>query len=117
MNQIEQRDWIEVARGAASKNMDPVASQILDLPPSCIEFVPPAVDGATLYFIVGTYNLQKEDVSQKVEESSSVAVGQPAGSFTEISWAYNVPRLLRLWFANFNFFHRMLQSLRRGTGV
>lgn len=55
---------------AATKNMNPIASQILDLAPSCVEFVP----GAEGYFIVGTYNLQKENVPQKVEESGALPV-------------------------------------------
>lgn len=70
MNQMDQGDWKDVARLAASKNMDPVASQILDLPPSCIEFVPVAGDKGPLHFIVGTYNLEK-DVSQQLERSKA----------------------------------------------
>lgn len=57
---------------AATKNMDLIASQILDLAPSCVEFVP----GADGYFIIGTYNLQKENVSQEVEHSGTVAVSR-----------------------------------------
>lgn len=61
---MDQKDWIETARQAASKNMDPIASQILDLPPSCIEFVP--LNATEQYFVVGTYNLHKEvEDSQK----------------------------------------------------
>ncbi|KAI0550927.1 hypothetical protein F4679DRAFT_187196 [Xylaria curta] len=40
-------------------------SLILDLPPSCIEFCPAHPD----YFIVGTYNLQKEEPAAAVEVS------------------------------------------------
>ena len=39
-----------------SNSIIPTCSKILDLPPSCIEFVP----GFPKYFIVGTYNLQKD---------------------------------------------------------
>jgi len=67
---MDQGDWKEVARRAASKNLDPVASQILDLPPSCIEFVPVGGDTEALYFIIGTYNLQK-DASQELERSKA----------------------------------------------
>jgi len=62
---------------AATKNMDLIASQILDLAPSCVEFVPPD-GGDDCYFIVGTYNLQKENVLQKeaVEDSGSLPVSR-----------------------------------------
>ncbi|KAG0647123.1 WD repeat-containing rrt2 [Hyphodiscus hymeniophilus] len=39
-----------------SKAVQPLDSTILDLPPSCIEFIPGFPD----FFVVGTYNLQKE---------------------------------------------------------
>jgi diphthamide biosynthesis protein 7 len=39
-----------------SKTVKPICSTILDLPPSCIEFVP----GFPEWFVVGTYNLQKD---------------------------------------------------------
>ena len=41
-------------------------SLILDLPPSCIQFCP----AHPKFFVVGTYNLQKDDtVGQEVETS------------------------------------------------
>lgn len=54
-----------------SKNMELIASQNLDLAPSCIEFVP----GADGYFIVGTYNLQN-NVPQETDNSGKTAVSQ-----------------------------------------
>ncbi|KAI2779344.1 hypothetical protein F4815DRAFT_473908 [Daldinia loculata] len=39
------------------RSITPLKSLTLDLPPSCIEFCPGHPD----YFVVGTYNLQKED--------------------------------------------------------
>ena len=39
-----------------SKAITPICSTTIDLPPSCIEFVPGYPD----FFVVGTYNLQKE---------------------------------------------------------
>jgi len=39
-------------------------SLVLDLPPSCIEFCPAYPD----YFIVGTYNLQKDENREPVVE-------------------------------------------------
>lgn len=42
-------------------------SMVLDLPPSCIEFCP----AHPSYFLVGTYNLQKEDQQQQVGDDSS----------------------------------------------
>jgi hypothetical protein len=50
--------------------MDPIASQILDLPPSCIEFLP-ADDEQLVYFIVGTYNLQKENIPEEIGDSGA----------------------------------------------
>lgn len=38
---------------------------ILDLPPSCIEFCPAYQD----YFVVATYDLQKDDKEQTAEDS------------------------------------------------
>lgn len=39
------------------RSIAPLRSLTLDLPPSCVEFCPAHSD----YFIVGTYNLQKEE--------------------------------------------------------
>lgn len=50
-------------------------SMVLDLPPSCIEFCP----AHPSYFLVGTYNLQKEEAEgfdveeQEDEEESDIA--------------------------------------------
>ncbi|KAI1489681.1 hypothetical protein F5X96DRAFT_597279 [Biscogniauxia mediterranea] len=51
-----------------STSIAPLRSLTLDLPPSCIEFCPAHPD----YFVVGTYNLQKEEVSslEKEEEEN-----------------------------------------------
>lgn len=52
--------------------MELIASQVLDLAPSCVEFVP-GEDGV---FVVGTYNLQKENTLQEAENSGRSAVSQ-----------------------------------------
>ncbi|RDL33827.1 uncharacterized protein BP5553_08195 [Venustampulla echinocandica] len=49
-----------------SKNIQAVTSRTLDLPPSCIEFVPREkapveLDPSSHYFVIGTYNLEKND--------------------------------------------------------
>ena len=41
-----------------SKTITPICSTVLDLPPCCIEFVP----NEERYFVIGTYDLQKEEV-------------------------------------------------------
>ena len=52
-----------------SDSITPVCTTALDLPPSCVEFSPEARD----YFVVGTYNLEKEDnVKAKEEEDGAV---------------------------------------------
>lgn len=43
-----------------------IQSQILDLPPSCIEFCPVARD----YFVVGTYFLEKKEQGVGVENDT-----------------------------------------------
>lgn len=43
-------------RSKFSEAIKPLCSKTLDLPPSCIEFVP----GNPEFFVVGTYNLQKD---------------------------------------------------------
>lgn len=43
----------------SGRSITPLWSMTLDLPPSCIEFCPALPD----YFVVGTYNLQKEDAT------------------------------------------------------
>lgn len=47
----------------SSGSVTKVSSTVLALPPSCIEFSPLAPD----YFVVGTYNLQKDE-DQVVEK-------------------------------------------------
>ncbi|KAI1478566.1 hypothetical protein F4774DRAFT_385356 [Daldinia eschscholtzii] len=42
------------------RGITPLKSLTLDLPPSCVEFCPSHPD----YFVVGTYNLQKEDKTE-----------------------------------------------------
>jgi diphthamide biosynthesis protein 7 len=51
------------------------ASLVLDLPPSCIQFCPAHPE----YFVIGTYNLQKENNGgQPVAEADSEVGEQPA---------------------------------------
>jgi hypothetical protein len=57
-----------------SNNLRRIHSQTLDLPPSCIEFLPPGnstdeevIQNWNEYFVVGTYHLQ----SSSVEESTT----------------------------------------------
>jgi diphthine methyl ester acylhydrolase len=55
----------EMSRPKWSQAVTPILSTTLDLPPSCIEFVPRARDKLPCfqtgeYFVVGTYYLQKE---------------------------------------------------------
>lgn len=45
--------------GEQGRSIAQLQSLTLDLPPSCIEFCP----GHPNYFVVGTYNLQKEEDS------------------------------------------------------
>ncbi|KAI1462990.1 uncharacterized protein F4812DRAFT_448492 [Daldinia caldariorum] len=47
------------------RGITPLKSLTLDLPPSCIEFCPSHPD----YFVVGTYNLQKEDKDETGAEA------------------------------------------------
>ncbi|KAI0597144.1 hypothetical protein F4775DRAFT_561686 [Biscogniauxia sp. FL1348] len=47
-----------------STSIAPLRSLTLDLPPSCIEFCPAHPE----YFVVGTYNLRKEEVVSPVKE-------------------------------------------------
>ncbi|OTA99491.1 hypothetical protein M426DRAFT_67687 [Hypoxylon sp. CI-4A] len=59
------------------RSIPPLKSLILDLPPSCIEFCPGYPD----YFVVGTYNLQKEDNQAAVgddEEQQQQQTGKSA---------------------------------------
>lgn len=64
-------------RQRSSDNVKPIGSIILDLPPSCIEFVPPHEDQRwptdEHHFVVGTYELQKEESS---EEQSVASIRQ-----------------------------------------
>jgi hypothetical protein len=43
-----------------SKTVKPICRTVLDLPPCCIEFVPTEEQ----FFIVGTYDLQKEEAKE-----------------------------------------------------
>ncbi|KAH6677163.1 hypothetical protein B0J14DRAFT_336908 [Halenospora varia] len=74
----------KVLQGKWTTNIEGVAFRVLDLPPSCIEFVPlkgiedasksrPRVPGDQ-YFVVGTYDLQKEQdpVEVDVEDVSEL---------------------------------------------
>jgi len=45
------------------KNITKLCSTILDLPPSCIEFSLKLPE----YFVVGTYNLEKEETAESTE--------------------------------------------------
>jgi diphthamide biosynthesis protein 7 len=69
--------------------VNPVLSTTLDLPPSCIEFVPRSRDKLPCfqtgeYFVVGTYHLQKEaetpltpDVGTKDSKQPEAAGSSP----------------------------------------
>ncbi|KAI1385253.1 uncharacterized protein F4822DRAFT_412529 [Hypoxylon trugodes] len=62
------------------RNLAPLRSLILDLPPSCIEFCP----GHPNYFVVGTYNLQKEDgKGAEVADADADGEGQQAKKATQ----------------------------------
>jgi diphthamide biosynthesis protein 7 len=73
-----------------SKGVTPILSHTLDLPPSCIEFVPRSRDKLPCfrtgeYFVVGTYNLQKEEetdlapevAAEDSSQSESAETSQP----------------------------------------
>ena len=49
-----------------SESITPISKVVLDLPPSCIEFVPWQKDlrSNREWFVVGTYELQKEDFDE-----------------------------------------------------
>jgi len=79
----------EKFRSKSSKNAIPIGSVTLDLPPSCLEFVP--ISEATPWaaqepcFVVGTYDLQKEEKDgedSKEEESSTPKTQSRQGSLT-----------------------------------
>jgi diphthamide biosynthesis protein 7 len=59
---------MELEKNASSKH-----SRVLDLPPSCLQFSRKHPD----YFIVGTYNLQKESVSTEPPPDDSSDVDTP----------------------------------------
>ena len=50
-----------------SDSITPISKLVLDLPPSCIEFVPWVKDARSNdeWFVVGTYELQKEEFGDK----------------------------------------------------
>lgn len=45
------------------QNITVITSRILELPPSCIEFVPDCVEESAGYFLVGTYHLELNSAS------------------------------------------------------
>lgn len=53
------------------QNIASLQSLVLDLPPSCIEFCPAHPD----YFVIGTYNLQKEEPEEDQNSNASVEAG------------------------------------------
>ncbi|KAI1804624.1 hypothetical protein F4811DRAFT_519206 [Daldinia bambusicola] len=55
------------------RGITPLKSLTLDLPPSCIEFCPSHPD----YFVVGTYNLQKEDKDKADADMTTEADDEP----------------------------------------
>lgn len=74
----------EQFRAKSSQNVTPVGSIVLNLPPSCIEFVP--VSETTKWaadnplFVVGTYDLQKEERDaddKEKEELKEEAIAVP----------------------------------------
>ena len=62
----------------SSKNAIPIGSLILDLPPSCLEFVPLSIDTPWAVdqpcFVVGTYDLQKDDQEGGGNDEEAVPV-------------------------------------------
>ncbi|KAL3426128.1 hypothetical protein PVAG01_02919 [Phlyctema vagabunda] len=62
------------ADSGSGDHITQLCSTILDLPPSCIEFSPVAPE----YFIVGTYNLQKEENMVPGEEEGNEDSDDPA---------------------------------------
>ena len=63
-------------RTNTSVSITPMITEILDLPPSCVEFVPwnRSEDGPVddHFFVVGTYNLQKEESQDKLSPEDMV---------------------------------------------
>lgn len=54
--------------GSGGESISSTQSMILDLPPSCIEFCPAYPD----LFVVGTYNLEKSEQPDTVEDEEKV---------------------------------------------
>lgn len=82
-----QQTPIGISEQRFSRNVQAVTYRTLDLPPSCIEFVPQdkapvELDPSNHYFVIGTYNLEKSDsaAAQTVVESEdeSTIPGPPA---------------------------------------
>ena len=72
---------------SASSNVAPIGSIILDLPPSCIEFVPRQKDEGRIpddesCFVVGTYDLQKEEDAGEEESASAPKEQSRQGSLS-----------------------------------
>ena len=75
MHELHSQNWLdlrmdftlrnETFRAKSSKNAVPTGSLILDLPPSCLEFIPISKAGPWVIedplFVVGTYDLQREE--------------------------------------------------------
>ena len=68
-----------------SKAVTPILSTKLDLPPSCMEFVPRSRDKLPCfqtgeYFVVGTYHLQKETEDSVTPDVGTKDSSQPEGN-------------------------------------
>ena len=65
-------------RTKSSKNAKPIGSLILDLPPSCLEFVPVSKNSHWTAeepcFVVGTYDLQKDEQHGEDKDADSVSI-------------------------------------------
>jgi diphthine methyl ester acylhydrolase len=80
-----------------SKAVTPILSTTLDLPPSCIEFVPRARDKLPCfqtgeYFVVGTYHLQKEAESAVTPDVGTKDSHQPEDSKPSQSYVEAKPQ-------------------------
>jgi hypothetical protein len=68
----------ELSDSYYSKNLLRISSQHLDLPPSCVEFLPNDTTSSAIstvnfneYFVVGTYHLQSAEATEPVAGSDS----------------------------------------------
>lgn len=62
-----------------SSKVSVLISEILELPPSCLEFVPEKLEEGVEYFVIGTYHLQNEKETENANNSASEPVKQTRG--------------------------------------